>query len=414
MCPFFMEQFFFVFVYLLESRTLDISFVKEHELFYSLYLVLSPLCSLFLFLLVIFKYSVNKRNGIIIGIIIYSFLIVLSNFLAAGNFRVCMGLIYPILGLSSLLIIVSRNEKRFKCFVRLLSILYLLLIFIHFIESVISPNVEGYVYMLGNENHVGFTLFVGLSYQGANLFINKSKHLFSCYLALYVMSSFLVFSVTSLLGVLLFLIAFYFPYFNRFIQRKTILFILNVFILLGVIFLTFGLTVLESENVSSLLFNYLGKNSTLTNRTLIWPQVIMDIFHSPIFGYGFSSDDDIFMVVTPNGSVKWLSAHNQFLQTLYNSGLIGIFALLFFLKKIGDVMNPRSNDLYSVTKTKTFYKCIMIGMLFSLFGEAVQFTYLIESMLIGSLCCVSINTSNHSFLHEKLIKYNEKKETKVM
>lgn len=69
--------------------------------------------------------------------------------------------------------------------------------------------------------------------------------------------------------------------------------------------------------------------STLSGRAEIWKVAIKTWQEHPIFGYGSSAWDDAFR--TKIGMGYAYTAHNQFLQTLSEAGLVGMAGLLFYL-----------------------------------------------------------------------------------
>jgi O-antigen ligase len=75
-----------------------------------------------------------------------------------------------------------------------------------------------------------------------------------------------------------------------------------------------------------LMFDVLGRENTLTGRTLIWPYVIDKIGEKPILGWGFSgfwsaSNPVVSQIVKGEGAAG--SAHNAMLEFLLEIGFVG-------------------------------------------------------------------------------------------
>ncbi|HEY9301648.1 MAG TPA: O-antigen ligase family protein, partial [Phormidium sp.] len=75
-----------------------------------------------------------------------------------------------------------------------------------------------------------------------------------------------------------------------------------------------------------------GKDVTLTGRTDFWPQLVDRIWRRPILGYGFSGfwlpwlgdKDPSNNITTIGGYFRPFHAHNGFLDTAIQTGLLGL------------------------------------------------------------------------------------------
>ena len=84
---------------------------------------------------------------------------------------------------------------------------------------------------------------------------------------------------------------------------------------------------------ADLIFDLLGKDQTLTGRTLIWPYVIDNISEQPILGWGFHA---FWSTLNPHASqisnvLGWMipEAHNGILEFLLQIGLVGTLFFMF-------------------------------------------------------------------------------------
>ena len=148
----------------------------------------------------------------------------------------------------------------------------------------------------------------------------------------------------------------------------------------------------------------LGKDATLTNRTLIWPQVIMEIIQAPIFGHGFSSDENLFLVfVKWSHEPLWFSAHNQVLQTLYNSGIMGLLSFAFLVFICSYYMNRCTHIQFCL-----FTKAIFLGISISILAESPQLIHLIEILIVSfAFFRVYNQETNHYYNYINSKKNNE-------
>ena len=73
----------------------------------------------------------------------------------------------------------------------------------------------------------------------------------------------------------------------------------------------------------------LGRDSSLTGRTLIWPTVIRYIQESPLLGYGFQAfwvdGSDTKAEVMRNADFEAFNAHNSYLELMLGFGALGCF-----------------------------------------------------------------------------------------
>jgi O-antigen ligase len=81
-------------------------------------------------------------------------------------------------------------------------------------------------------------------------------------------------------------------------------------------------------NLHSALLHFLGRNSTLTDRTAVWSDAL-SLSHSPIFGAGFES-----FWTGKRLEILWSKwwwhpnqAHDGYLETYLNLGIVGVLLL---------------------------------------------------------------------------------------
>lgn len=127
---------------------------------------------------------------------------------------------------------------------------------------------------------------------------------------------------------------------------RDMVFIGYIFLFVGIVF--FSTVVLNLEPVKFFIEDILGKNVTLTNRTVIWVKVISGIIQKPFLGHGIQESSNLFYIhidfwnrVAVDGTY---SAHNQILQTLYEGGTIAIALIFSLLWHVGKEIKECSKN----------------------------------------------------------------------
>jgi exopolysaccharide production protein ExoQ len=135
----------------------------------------------------------------------------------------------------------------------------------------------------------------------------------------------------ALLAMLIFLLGFL-----RFLKRlppKTAFACMGVFLAIAVC-----LVIVITENAEYIIVEKLGKDMTLTGRTLFWPQIVNAINRRPLFGYGYGgfwqewrgADNPAFNVRHPNG-FRPQHSHNGFLDVGTDFGWVGLSLFILSL-----------------------------------------------------------------------------------
>ncbi|MEQ9358325.1 O-antigen ligase family protein [Coleofasciculus chthonoplastes] len=99
-----------------------------------------------------------------------------------------------------------------------------------------------------------------------------------------------------------------------------------------------SLLILITENAEYIIVEKLGKDMTLTGRTLFWPLIVDAINRHPLFGYGYGgfwqdwrgADNPAFNIRAPNG-YQPPHSHNGFLDIGVNFGWIGVSLFILSL-----------------------------------------------------------------------------------
>lgn len=92
--------------------------------------------------------------------------------------------------------------------------------------------------------------------------------------------------------------------------------------------------------------DFLGKDVTFTGRTLIWETVLLHIISSPIFGQGYLTGDQMAMLIDGNIWSARRSAHNMYLQFLFDGGIILLAVMIAFFYSISRKIIHEENKNY--------------------------------------------------------------------
>lgn len=79
------------------------------------------------------------------------------------------------------------------------------------------------------------------------------------------------------------------------------------------------------QNHVAWLLESLGKNTTLTSRTIIWEHAWEDIIEHPLMGYGMNGSE---FYIYHFGRSDFTGLHSTYLQVIYTSGLVGFGIML--------------------------------------------------------------------------------------
>lgn len=113
------------------------------------------------------------------------------------------------------------------------------------------------------------------------------------------------------------------------------------------------------EPVVSFLF---GKTTSFTNRAALWEMCLLQIAAKPFWGYGYIPGDTMREIM---GAYAYVNAHNQFLQTLLEGGiilLVPLIGILMTVIKSANICNDSNNKLYM----EIIFVCLIVHMTFEI------------------------------------------------
>lgn len=376
-------------VFLLCDRSLQIYFFREISWLKEAYSFAS--CSISLCVFLVFLFSVQKlpKQPYIFFLSIYTCLF-LSTLINDGNIHKLVSNAYPIVALCAFVVLQCSSLQRAKRFLAVSSGLFWWLTAINLLLILISPNLfaktanNGDVFFIGIENHLMYSLTIGLLLNLLNSHFNANVARLQSYVALYFLTALINFSVGSLIGV--FIIALYFlvPPVKRLLEEKSFSFFLVIFFVVFITLVFFAEPILTLPPIRFFIENVLGKDVTLTHRTQLWELALQEIAQKPIFGYGVGDSDNLFTLYVWDEFHTW-SAHNQYLQTWYTGGSVALCMLVVFLLRSSSLLQ-RSPD----KKMTGYVKVVSIALMVMLLSEAPSFNTLFFTLTLGTTLIYAI------------------------
>ena len=177
-------------------------------------------------------------------------------------------------------------------------------------------------YFLGNVNSVIRAVLPGIC---CTILINEKKNkklsfsLIFFYIGFLYQFIYLYHSATTIVALIVILA---WIFFSEFIKKH----LWTIYaVVIGIItYIQINLVVMSSSpRLLNLLSTVFGKNLTFSGRLYIWERTLIQIYRNPVWGYGIQKSDTLNMIIG-----NQFSAHNYFLDLVYQRGLIG---LIFFL-----------------------------------------------------------------------------------
>lgn len=135
----------------------------------------------------------------------------------------------------------------------------------------------------------------------------------------------------------------------------------HLFLLVSAIVATAAILLLANLGLLDKLFSRLDSMGitssvqSISGRTVIWEAALREYSNNPLFGYGPTLWDDAYRRAI--GLSYAFHAHNQILQTMAESGTIGLIALLAFLF----LALSRAFQTYQITKGVSIAILVLIG-----------------------------------------------------
>lgn len=392
-------------VFILCVRFLKFDFLYNISGVKEIYARLSQICAIIVMLVFIFSFKKVPKVLYISLCAVYGITFI-TTFINTGNFRVLIGSAYPVLALNAFVLLECTSVDRAKKFVKTLANFFVVITTINIFLMIVAPNLfnsddiyAANYYFLGAENHMGYSCVAGLLIVLLNDVLNKEKWKVQWYAIVFGMTTLLNFSVGSLMGAVVLFLYCVVPYVKEGFNKRHLFFFVLIICLIMVILVFFNESVLGFAPIRFVIENILGKEITLSNRTIIWNVATEKILQRPIWGYGVGDTGNVFTITSIDGIVLTLSAHNQFLQMWYESGCITVIAVMFYLA-IGGTLLKRCFD----GRVGKYTKLVSTTLLVMYLTEAPNFgcLYFVLNLGVSIGLCLEKDQKNKKFVIEKL------------
>ena len=299
--------------------------IKWVCIIYDVFKLFSYFVSAFLFLILVKNKKIPKT---VILLIFFIFTLIISTMINRISLLIPAVLYcYNIFSICVCMYYLLLKDK--NTFIKGMRFIFNTLVFINFITIIMFPagmyeditTNTGANWFLGYDNmHIIYLLpciFFNYVYNE----INKRNSLISYFMiSVCYISCIIRFSATSLVGMTI-LGLYFVPFFKEFIKNN------YKKIVIVILVLNFLIVICRIQNVFEyIIVDILGKTLTFTDRVYIWDYVIEFIKNKPLFGYGFQSSEIRFLMTNVYQSYH---AHNEILEIIYKSGLIGMSIITF-------------------------------------------------------------------------------------
>ena len=150
----------------------------------------------------------------------------------------------------------------------------------------------------------------------------------------------LIHSTGSVIAAFIFAGYLFIPKINLFFQTKKLSFFVILSIILCIFLIVCAYLYFHSDLAYRILDPLTLVKESLYIRFIIWNGIIALIIKSPIFGYGLGDKAEFF--IRPRVFLSY-NAHNAYLQTLYEGGIITIATVLFALFIASEKLKKNNN-----------------------------------------------------------------------
>lgn len=390
-----MNQFWIILIYFFLDRSLSGIYYLQNDLVINhIYTGTGKIIGLFYFITTIHLLFRKKSLIRYLNPIVWMMIVmIISTIIHRGSFSRCLQIFYPIFFMVPFLYTQLQTKIQAFKFIDAVSTMYLFFVFLNLVQMIFLPNLYSddiwvRTYLLGGENHVQYPLMIGLWFNILNWYLNGKKMKTAIYVTMQITSTIIVFSATSFVAFLICILCIFCKPIEVVMSKIKMKYILYVVAFAFFIIVCMGGTGLFESIYVAPILEILGKDSTLTGRTHVWMSAMVKFAENPILGSGSAESVNILNVWLVNangvGMYNTLSAHNQFLQTLVEGGVVSVVILFVFLIRIGNYIDK----VY--IKLSVLIKSVIIAFIILLMGESGGWYNIwfvsIMGIMIGNLC----------------------------
>lgn len=150
-------------------------------------------------------------------------------------------------------------------------------------------------------------------------------------------------------------------------KKKEIRFSINSYLLVGICTVVTILVLAGSTGFLKIVVEGIfHKDMTFSNRSQVWQQVILLIAQKPFWGWGIVDDKAATGLL---GSLTYVNAHNQFLNCLWQGGIVLICIFGGIILCTARNINAIASDRY-----KLVFECVLVGLMIDMMFEVIMGT----------------------------------------
>lgn len=244
--------------------------------------------------------------------------------------------IYSLLPILMATMLLSTRETAEKA-ISLLADVYLILLLLNIVFCYFPGLYFGQArewreeFFLGFQNGVGWISMTGAFFILLDSHFTRKKLKLIIYLILLAANLYIVFCVTAILGAVIVYAFVLLPFVRKMFQKWDFLIFVGIIVFIFVFFMWFLEPVVSNDPVGYIVEELFGKKRSLSGRVPLWQLGAALIMVKPVLGNGFSESPAFILMTDDEGVTSLFHAHNEFLQTWYEGGIVTLVLALAML-----------------------------------------------------------------------------------
>ena len=354
-----LENLYFYFLYDTGKRILDLFmalYLHSHRVF----TVIIP----FVFILWIWFRRFSIRLGVLLPICIVYLLYLGTSFLTEKRLspRWLNTTLYPMLMILFVTVMCS-TERSAKRFFRVGSDVYILLMLLNTVFTLFPQLYHLFTdwepdFFISADNLTGFPLLFGALLALLDRHFNKNSVRCVIYLVLFFINQVLIHCASAMISGAILAVYLLLPQARAMAEQKPLTLYVWLSVLLCAVLCAGTWVYFHTPIGPRLMDNMLDVLKSLYIRFIIWNGVLSIIAKKPFLGYGLGDRAEFFL--RPKTSLTY-NAHNAYLQTIYEGGLVTTCsALAVFIFTSGILKKCSDRKLAGLFTTVIFAELIMM------------------------------------------------------
>ena len=354
-----LENLYFYFLYDTGKRVLDLFmalYLHSHRVF----TVIIP----FVFILWIWFRRFSVRLGVLLPICIVYLLYLGTSFLTEKRFppRWLNTTLYPMLMILFVTVMCS-TERSAKRLFRVGSDVYILLMLLNTVFTLFPQLYHLFTdwepdFFISADNLTGFPLLFGALLALLDRHFNKNSVRCVIYLVLFFINQVLIHCASAMISGAILAVYLLLPQAKALAERKPLTLFVWLSVLLCAVLCAGTWVYFHTPIGPRLMDNMLDVLKSLYIRFIIWNGVLSIIAKKPLLGYGLGDRAEFFL--RPKTSLSY-NAHNAYLQTIYEGGLVTTCsALAVFIFTSGILKKCSDRKLAGLFTTVIFAELILM------------------------------------------------------